>query len=116
MRRLLHSKPHDPPYGTWETVRDDGKYQCTLRLTDRAQAATCARKMEYKGQVCRNTGDAEKSAAGLFWDDHGVRATAAMLGPSRKAWKRSTNARDFQESLKAKRQCAEISAKREAQR
>ena len=116
VRRLLHSKPHDPPFGTWETVRDkDGKFRCTLRLTDRAQAATGARKMEYKGPPCCNTGDAEKSAAAVFWDDPGAQATAATLGPSNRAWKRSTDSRDFQERMKAKHQCAEIGAKREAQ-
>ena len=37
VRRLLHSKPGDVPFGIYKTVKDaDGNFQSTLRLTNRA--------------------------------------------------------------------------------
>lgn len=88
MRRLLHAEPHDPPFGTYETVQTaDCKFESTLRLSDRAQAAAGLSNTEYKGEVCSNKAEAENSAARVFWDDPIAQERAAKLEPSRKSLK-----------------------------
>ena len=103
VRRLLHHKPGDPKFGTYDTVKDaDGNFQSTLRLIRRAQAAARLRKREYKGEKCRTKIEAEVSAARVFWDDPHAQEKAAKLPPSTKA-------------RRQRKRCAEYSAKRKAE-
>ena len=48
VRRLLHSVPGDPPFGTYETIENaDGKFQTKLVLAENARGAARLRKKEY---------------------------------------------------------------------
>ena len=85
MRRLLHSVPGDPPFGTYETIENaDGKFQSKLVLAENARGAARLRKKEYRGPVCRTKPEAEQAAARVFWDDSLVKERAAKLEPSKK--------------------------------
>ena len=104
MRRLLHSKPGDDPFGIYHTVQDaDGNFQCTLRLSKRAQAAARLGTREYKGEVSGSKWEAEISAAREFWEDPRAQERAEKLEPSKKA-------------KKGKKRCAERNAERKARR
>ena len=104
MRRLLHHKPGDPKFGSYDTVKDaDGNFQCTLRLTKRAQAAARLGTREYKGEVSGSKWEAEISAAREFWEDPRAQERAEKLEPSKKA-------------KKEKKRCAERNAERKARR
>lgn len=85
VRRLLHSRPGDPPFGIYKTIKDeDGKFHSTLQLRERVQAAANAGNREYKGEEGSTKNEAEESAARLFWADPGVQEKAAKLPPSNK--------------------------------
>eukprot|EP00435_Cladocopium_sp_Y103_P000015 s6761_g1.t1 len=92
---LLHTKPREPPFGTYETVKHEkGKVQSTLKLSEKARAAARLRKRQYEGEVCGTRIEAETSAA---------RDRAKKLEPSNTA-------------RKQKKGCAEHSARRKARR
>ena len=109
VRRLLHSAPGNPPFGTYETLgfhksqtedrqvtleNADGKFQSKLVLAENARGAARLRKKEYRGQVCCTKPEAEQAAARVFWDDSFV-----IKGESCKA-------RAFKEGLQRRVQSA----------
>lgn len=104
MRRALHAKTGDPPFGKYETVKDEeGNFRSTLRLSERARDVARLRKRQYEGEVRCTKKEADLSAARAFWDDPHVKESAAKLLPSNTAKKR-------------KKGCAEQSARRKARR
>ena len=89
VRRLLHSAPGDPAFGTYDSIVDvDGKWVSTLRLSDKAKKAAHVKKTDYAGGGFRTKLEAETSAARLFWDDPRVQDRAKKLQPSKKTEKR----------------------------
>ena len=104
VRRLLHSKPGDPPFGIYKTVRDeDGKYTSRLRLREFVQRKANAKNREYQGEASRTKIEAETSAARVFWEDPRIQERAAKLAPSKKA-------------RRQKKRCAQRNAERKARR
>ena len=104
MRRLLHSKPGDDPFGIHKTVKDaDGNFQSALRLTNRAQAAARLGNREYKGEVCSSKMEADVSAARVCWEELRVQERAEKLEPSKRA-------------KMGRKRCAERNAERKARR
>ena len=86
VRRLLHSVPGDPPFGTYETFeKEDGKFQSKLVLTDDTRIAAGLKQREYTGEKCSTKPEAEQAASRAFWDDSLVKERAAKLEPSKKA-------------------------------
>ena len=101
VRRLLHSKPGDDPFGIHKTVKDaDGNFQSALRLTNRAQAAARLGNREYKGEVCSSKMEAEVSAARVFWEELRVQERAEKLEPSKKVRKEKDAAQSAMQSAK----------------
>ena len=85
LRRALHGKYGDPPFGTYDTVEQEkGQFRSTLRLSERARADVM-RKKDYEGEVHRTKREAETSAARVFWDDPCVQERAKTLEPSKSA-------------------------------
>ena len=102
VRRLLHSVPGDPPFGTYETFeKEDGKFQSKLVLPENTRRAAGLRQREYTGEKCSTKPEAEQAAARAFWDDSLVKERAAKLEPSKKARRKVER-------------CAKTSAKRKA--
>ena len=101
VRRLLHSKPGDDPFGIHKTVKDaDGNFQSALRLTNRAQAAARLGNREYKGEVCSSKMEADVSAARVFWEELRVQERAEKLEPSKKVRKEKDAAQSAMQSAK----------------
>eukprot|EP00435_Cladocopium_sp_Y103_P054573 s1802_g17.t2 len=100
--RLHHAKAGDPPFGTYDTVKDEeGNFQSTLRLSERSRAAARLRKRQYEGEVCGTRIEAETSAArvkkeknvrhsaktgGHPYDDCQLRKFGSSSGAPAKKW------------------------------